>query len=190
MEVAEVQKQYIRGLLIKGRKIEAIKYLRTNFDLTLRDAKRLAELIDEDIADDEYIRRPGPFSGGGVAILTIVFGLVGVIMLGVAIHLYTSNRSFVREAEQTVAIVVSNPSQPVFEYEINGQIYTYYSNVESDPPSYSMGEEVPIYVNPSNPNDVLINTFMDRWFLISLLGGMGVIFLGVSMLVFFAARAR
>ena len=190
MEVAEVQKQYIRDLLIKGRKIEAIKYLRTNFDLTLKDAKRLAELIDEDIAEDEYLKRPKRLGSGGGAVLTSVFGLIGAIMLGVAVYLYTLHKNFVKEAEHVIAVVVSNPSQPVFEYEFNGQTYTYYSNVESEPPSYSMGEEVQIYVNPSNPNDVLVNTFMDRWFVITLLGGMGVVFLGVSLLVFFAARAR
>ncbi|MBL6447381.1 DUF3592 domain-containing protein [Fulvivirga sp. 29W222] len=190
MEVAEVQKQYIRELLIKGRKIEAIKYLRTNFDLTLKDAKRLAELIDEDIAEGEYIRKPGPFRSGGVSALTYVFGLIGAIMLGIGVYLYLSHRNFVKEAEQTVAVVIHNPSQPVFEYKFEGQTYTYYSNIESQPPSYSVGEEVWVYVNPDDPHDVLINTFMDRWFVITLVGGMGVIFSSVSLLVFFLTRLR
>ena len=45
-----------------------------------------------------------------------------------------------------------------------------------------------MFVNPVDPYDTLVNTFMDRWFLIVLLGGMGSVFFGVGLLSFLAFR--
>lgn len=190
MEVAEVQKQYIRELLIKGRKIEAIKYLRTNFDLSLKDSKRLAELIDEDIAEDEYQQHPSLLKNRGGSIIGLVFGVVGAILLSIIIYLIIANQNFLKEAHSTRAVVVSNPARPVFEYNYDGQTYTHYSNVSSNPPAYHIGEEVEIYVNRNDPSDILIDTFMDRWFVITLLGGMGTLFFSIGLTAFFLFKRR
>lgn len=43
---------------------------------------------------------------------------------------------------------------PVFKYEYDGKEYSYISNVAANPPEYSAGERVTIWVNPNNPNKI------------------------------------
>lgn len=197
MHITDGQKQHVRDLLINGRKIEAVKYLRENFALSLKESKRLAELIDEDIADDEYVSQPqSPTAlqrGGGTktaSMIGLVFGLIGAAMLSVIIYLYISHQNFLQRAVPAIGVVVSSPHQPVIDYEYNGEMYSYYSSVSSNPPSYEMGEQVEVFVNPDNPNDVIVNTFTERWFVITLVGGMGLLFFGIGMVTFFAFRLR
>lgn len=191
MQVSEEQKQHVRAMLIHGQKIEAIKYLRDNFGLSLKDSKRLAELIDEDIADDEYLGTPPVFNRAGSkagSSIGLIFGIIGAIMLSIITYLFISHQNFLKTAVSVPGVVVSSPSQPVIDYEYNGEMYSYYSAVTSNPPSYEMGEQVEVFVNPNNPNDVIVNTFTERWFVITLIGGMGLLFFGIGMAVFFAFR--
>lgn len=194
MNITDEQKDHVRNLLIRGHKIEAVKYIRDNFGLSLKESKELAELIDQDIADDEYQAPPSAFkrasaskAGSGIG---LIFGLLGAAMLSVAIYIFISNQKFLGTAVPVVGVVVSNPHQPVIDYEYEGTMHSYYSTVSSDPPSYNMGEEVQIFVNPANPDDVMVNTFTERWFLIALLGGMGLMFSGIGMVSFFAFRLK
>ena len=41
---------------------------------------------------------------------------------------------------------------------------------------YYIGEQVNILVDPAAPSHVVIDTYMERWFLITLLGSMGTLF--------------
>lgn len=43
---------------------------------------------------------------------------------------------------------------PVFEYEYDGKQYTYTSSVATNPPGFSAGEQVTIWVNPDSPNKI------------------------------------
>lgn len=194
MNITDEQKDHVRNLLIRGHKIEAVKYIRDNFGLSLRESKQLAELIDEDIADDEYQSPPLVFkrasaSKAGSAI-GLIFGLIGAAMLSVVIYIFLSHQKFLDTAVPVVGVVVSNPHQPVIDFEYEGTMHSYYSSVSSSPPSYHMGEEVEIFVNPADPDDVMVNTFTERWFLIVLLGGMGVMFFGIGTVAFFAFKRK
>ncbi len=187
MQVSESQKQQIRTLLIEGKKFEAVKYLRDNFNLSLKDANRMADLIDEDIGEDEYTydrkSTQAAVKKVGCAIGSI-FTAIGAPLLILALYYYTDNQLLVNSGELVTGKVISTPEQPVFEYEFNGNTYDYQSSVSSSPPSYELGEEVMIYVNTEDPHDILINTFSDRWFGITLFGIMGSIFflIGVAVL--------
>lgn len=43
---------------------------------------------------------------------------------------------------------------PVFEYEYDGRQYTHTSSVASNPPEFSTGEKVTIWVNPNAPDKI------------------------------------
>lgn len=43
---------------------------------------------------------------------------------------------------------------PVFEYEYNGEKYTYVSSLATNPPEFSAGEQVTIWVDPDSPNKI------------------------------------
>ncbi|MEM6525754.1 MAG: DUF3592 domain-containing protein [Bacteroidota bacterium] len=192
MAVSDKQKEHVRGLLIQGRKIEAIKYVSDNFGLGLRESKELVELIDADISDDEYIHnRRGHLKGSGKntgGLVGGIFGFVGLIMLTFAISIFISNQQMAGNGVTVTATVIEDPYQPTFEYIYEGDTLYHYSSTSSDPPSYHLGEMVEMYVNPVDPYDVMVNTFMDRWFVIVLLGGMGSVFFGVGLLTFIVFR--
>lgn len=43
---------------------------------------------------------------------------------------------------------------PVFKYEYDGKEYSYISTVATNPPEFSAGERVTIWVNPNAPNKI------------------------------------
>ena len=52
---------------------------------------------------------------------------------------------------------------PVIEFTARGQTYSFESDNASDPPAYSVGEEVPILYDPASPETAQINSFFERW---------------------------
>ena len=48
----------------------------------------------------------------------------------------------------------STTYSPVFEYEYEGKKYTYTSTVASNPPEFSKGDPVMIWVDPNDPNKI------------------------------------
>lgn len=192
MAVTDEQKEHVRTLLIEGRKIEAIKYVSDNFGLGLKESKELVDLIDQDIADDEY-QRPGmgigQRSGKNVGKLVGgVFAAIGLLELVIVVFIFISNQDLANNGVIVTATVVDDPYQPTFEYIFEGDTLYHYSSASSDPPSYHLGEQVEMYVNPVDPYDVMVNTFMDRWFVIVLVGGMGAVFFGIGLASFLAFK--
>ena len=191
MAVSETQKQHVRQLLIEGRKIEAIQYLLQEFKLPLREGKKLVELIDKDIREEEYQydRTKAMASGGKMVGCAVgsVFAFIGAIMLIATVVMFIGNQRVASHGVRVSGKVVSDPSQPVIEYEFQGEIHTHYSTVSSDPPSYHIGEEVSILVDPDDPSHVIVDTFMERWFLITLFGGLGMLFflMGIGVIALF-----
>ncbi len=192
MNVSEEQKLEVRKLLIEDKKILAIKYLNENFGLGLEDAKKMAEMIEDDIIKDASVAsleaRSGEFLKNKMGcIVGRIFSIVGFILLAIATIVFFNDQNTVNNGVLVTGTVISNPSQPVIEYEIDGQTYTHQSSVTSTPPSYVLGEEVSIYVDVDDPTDILIDTFSDRWLIVTILGVMGAIFfvvgIGVSHLL-------
>ncbi|TRX48921.1 DUF3592 domain-containing protein [Fulvivirga sp. M361] len=201
MAVTDQEKQHVRALLVKDKKIEAIKYVSDNFNLGLKDAQKLVELIDDDIEDHEYVRRSKSArlktsgkrstksSGKGASkMVGVIFSLVGIVMLSIAINDMVTNQELANIGITVTATVVEDPYQPTFEYVVNGDTLYYYSSTSSDPPSYHLGEEVEMFVHPENPYNTLVNTFMERWFLGVLLGGMGAVFFTIGIVSFVVFR--
>ncbi|MCR9250647.1 MAG: DUF3592 domain-containing protein [bacterium] len=194
MNISEQQKQEIYDMIKSGRKLAAIKHIRQTFGVTLREAKRLADELDDTVNEyeDEAITRAKKTGktigciGGGC--FGGIFALIGLGMIIGAISVTVYNQQLVSNGELIEATVIEDPYMPVFEYEYNGQKYIYESNASSDPPSYQLGEKVEMYINPTNPSDVLVNTFMERWFVTTLLGVMGTIFFAVGAGVGWAMR--
>jgi hypothetical protein len=179
MDVPEEQKQQVRQLLKEGKRIMAIKYLTENFGLGLKDAKRMADLIQQDIIDDgemvgQIKDRSLPSMKG--CFIGKLFKIISVIFFGFMSYFFIDDYQLVADSHQATATVISNPNKPIMEYEVDGSKYTYESDVSSTPPSYHIGEEVDIYVNATDPQEVLIDTFTDRWLVMTVLGSMGLVF--------------
>ncbi len=189
MAVTEYQKNEVKSLLAKGNRIQAIYYLRTNFNLNLIEAKMLAEQIEKEMDPSEFVKAEMPkqllsAKPNSGKFIFLFFAGVGAILLSIGIYIFINQSSQIEKSILVEGVVVSNPAQPTIQYEYQGQTYTYYSSVSSNPPSYVIGERVEIYIDTENPNNAIVNTITDRWFAILLLSIMGGIFLFVGLLVF------
>ena len=51
-----------------------------------------------------------------------------------------------------------------------------------------MGEEIEIFVNRENPEEVTINSFADRWLVVTIMGVTGGLLLGLAIGLFVLAR--
>ena len=56
----------------------------------------------------------------------------------------------------------------------------------SSPPKYKIGQQVEIFYMESNPEKAIINSFLEKWLIVLMLGGFGAIllFCGVMILLF------
>ena len=188
MNVTEEQKTTTKNLIIEGKSIEAIKYVRKELNLDLKTAMRLVKGIRETI-DPALLKTTSSFgtqfAPRSSKLIPVIFGIIGLAMLGAGFYVFSSQQRIINQEHKTLATVVSNPSSPLFEYEFNGQVFNYQSSTSSNPPSYFTGEQVGVYIDANDPNNIIIDTFTDRWLLIVILAAIGSSFLGVSLLMLY-----
>src|SRR5699024_4474831 len=64
--------------------------------------------------------------------------------------------------------IVSEPN-PTVSYEVGGQTYTYRSSISQEP-AIPIGKEVNVLYNPRNPEEALIDSFVQRGSIFTLVG--------------------
>ena len=200
MNLTPQQKQHVTWLLQKGKKLEAVKYFKETLNIGLADAHALVEKLQEEIGpaslpSGEITTKSGSQIGHWVG---LGFMSVGIIMLAVVTYIVISNNKFEQRAIPVKGKVIDFTSHEssdddggsttmyaaVFEYDFNGQTYQHTSSTSSSSPEYDVGEEVEVLVNPLNPNQVLVNTFWEKWFLSVVLGIMGAMFSGMGFMAY------
>lgn len=118
-----------------------------------------------------------PFLGFGWIICIPL--LIGVVFSSIAGYLLFKQSQFIKNSNQVSGKVVDLHYQhkggtaPIISYQWQGQSFTYQSDIHSKEQSYFINEIVPLYVNLANPEDVLIDTFTDRWLVLTVLGAIG-----------------
>jgi hypothetical protein len=76
----------------------------------------------------------------------------------------------------------------VVEYEVNGKTYTFEDDTASDPPKYSIGEDVPVLYDRSNPGLARVDDgVLPLWLFPSVMAG--VCFIGLIVVNIWNARA-
>jgi hypothetical protein len=79
-------------------------------------------------------------------------------------------------------------ARPVISYNWEGRELTYAGNAYTNPPAFERGERVELYVNPNEPEDVWVNSFSERWLAMTIVGGIGVVFLGFLALFHYVSE--
>ena len=80
---------------------------------------------------------------------------------------------------------------PVFTFNLpSGKEVRVEGSVASNPPCCSVGEAVRVRYDPARPERAAMVGFMDSWFLVVLLGGMGAVFTGFGFLARRLVRRR
>jgi len=186
VQISEDDKAYITALLESGDKLGAVRHIQQTLSLSAEDALTLAERLEEQnfdkkIASLEQGVNPASLVG-------TVFTVVGFILLSLAFIFGFQDYKFATSAIPLMGKVTridNNGSMyvPVVSYELFGVPHEYTGTVSTSSPAFSVGEEVELLVNANDPADAKLNSFLDRWFVVTLLGGMGLLFSTIGYFV-------
>lgn len=125
--------------------------------------------------------------------------IIGSISLAVGAYLTVSNFQFGQRALPVKSKIVDYGSfqsqnsksrgyttmySPKYEYSFEGKTYLYKSSVHSSVQEFRIGEIVEVLVDPREPQNPQINTFLGRWFLASLLVFLGTLFSGLGYMAY------
>jgi hypothetical protein len=193
MQISPEQRKETGRLLKEGKEFEAVRYLQDQLGFTPEEALNLCEALKPEIRAEvdaqialinQASRRKDPMLilGGVLAFL------VGSGLLTGAGYIAYNNLRFASHAVPAIGKViaideirstdssgdVSLEFYPIVEYEYEGT--TNSSSFRSTGSDYYVGERIEILVDTENPGNVLINTFTERWLMVTVLGGFGLTF--------------
>jgi hypothetical protein len=120
-----------------------------------------------------------------------VFAAIGLLFVAIAAWLYLNDRSFAAGGERAPGVVIEMAGsggsdgysyRPVVEFrDAQGQRHVFTSSVSSNPPRYSRGEAVEVIYAPASPDEAVIDSFLDRFFLPLMFGGLGTLFAAIGL---------
>jgi hypothetical protein len=127
-----------------------------------------------------------------ITIVSRVFTGVGFVMLMVVLLMLWFDRKQANNSTEVKGTVTSldynssGTAAPVIGYRFSGKKRYFRGSVASNPPSFEVGEEVELLVSNKNPDDVIINSFFERYFAALLIGFLGFAFggIGLAMIIF------
>jgi len=176
-------------LLIANRKLEAVQLVRNTLHVTLPQSLLMVGQIAREINPNYVsVKATGCFQvfakGMGVFLMVVC-----VFLLAAAAAVYFFQSESIGNSDRVTGTVTemksldTGESAPVIEYEWLGNKRSYESTFYSSPPDYHVGQSVPLFVNRDDPDDITLDTFIDRWAIIVALAVPGA-FLGVISIVF------
>ena len=177
-----------RLLLDKKDITSAIRYIREHRRITISDCVDLLKDTRDQYEQQYNLRskKSIPFLGVGRLILVPLF--IGITLLSIASYTYIQQQKIVRNSQRVTGRVVEMDvayragAAPIIEYNWNGEVRTHQSAIHAYPSPYYIDEEVSLLVNRENPEQVIIDTFTDRWSTFAILT-----LLGSGFLLAFAA---
>ena len=130
-------------------------------------------------------------------IIGIVFSLVGLLLAAIGVFIWIRTRVFLNTAQEVKGTVIhmvyrrsskgGGGYSPVYQFRtIEGQTIEVSDNLSSNPPMFHEGQIIDVLYDPKNPQNARIKKWMSLYFVPALLGGMGLIFggIGVVLLIF------
>lgn len=137
-------------------------------------------------------------------IFTVIFGVVGVVMLGICGLVSVNAQRFLSNSVITTGVVVEQVAKescsdddtsdcrtlyaPRVRFSTeNGSPSTFTARSASNPPVYEVGNQVTVRYLTSDPTTARIDTVPDNWTGVWVTGGIAVVFLGFGA-IFFAIR--
>lgn len=119
-----------------------------------------------------------------------VFGGIGIAMLlATAILIYVKVGMLSSYVKTTGTVIENRPHvgrksrtyTPVVTFRTtDGQTITFEGGISSNPPSFDLQEQIPVYYAPQDPQKAEIGTFFQLWFLPLIFGFMGTIFTSIG----------
>lgn len=122
------------------------------------------------------------FAGFGLAGLAVALVLVGREML--------ATQGMLPGMGEVVAF---QNRKPVVRFPISDTRHvTIVGGTATTPPAYDIGQKLPVYFDPNQPAHAFIDTYLERWFVPSLVGGLALLFtvLGAGFVLYTGCRRR
>jgi hypothetical protein len=122
---------------------------------------------------------------GVVKIVAGVFGVVALVLGAIAAYLFFDAWTFAARAERAegvVTAVVPGPGRrsiaayPVIRFEATSGPVEFRSSSGSYPPSYRVGDKVPILYRAENPRDARLDSFVGLYLGAAIVGGIALAF--------------
>lgn len=132
----------------------------------------------------------------------VIFGSIGALLLAIAIGGFVADQNRVatsQKAQGTVINLVQSRGDngstfaPVVEWrDAKGTRHVLYSTTGSNPPAFERGEIVSVLYDPEKPSQARIDSFGQRFTIILICGGIGLVFslIGGPIVYLFVRRAR
>jgi hypothetical protein len=120
-------------------------------------------------------------------VFVFAFSGVGLLLIAIAALLFYFDQRAMSLYTPVEGVVIRNQPmrgmvRPVFRYTWQGKEELYFSTTYTNPPAFDVGEKVTLYVNPSGTNDVMVDSFSERFLAMTIVGGIGLFFIGFIML--------
>ncbi len=199
-------KEQVVALLQAGKREDAKTLLIGKFSINEEQAEQLIQVLEQEnplkhVVQPMFTRtfNQSGSQGSGCIVLVltgfkIFFGLITFMMLAVAIGIYIYTNRFAGDAHQVEGTVVSfrlddtNASAPVVEYRWRDSLRVYESTMYSTPPAYTKGEIITLLINPDDTEEILIDSFTERYLIPVVFGSIGVFFLFLTIGIHVASK--
>lgn len=120
----------------------------------------------------------------------IIFFVIGGIIASICGYFIQDTLSFEKNAIWIIGTVkdfrISNKGgcSPNISYRVNGKNYIHNSSGYTKPCPYKEGDKIEMLSSVENPEDAIINSFLERWFFVTLFGIIAgiILFIGIVFL--------
>ncbi|MCK6541696.1 DUF3592 domain-containing protein [bacterium] len=118
---------------------------------------------------------------------TYIFQFVSLTLLGIAYYLVRRKQNFIAECDQVEGTVVrfresrrpgkNTTYAPVVEYFAYGKSYQHESSLYRSSPGFEIHQTVSVLYKRDKPEEAMIDSFLEKWFIPMMLGIVGSVFL-------------
>ena len=175
MALSEATTNKIKILIYENKKDEAEAVLIAEAGLSADEASSYIGRMSDSLASASA-EKDKPKSNKTAAF--VVMG-IGLVMWGLAVYFFIEKNSQLANSYLTtgvvVAYIVCECLAPVIAYEIDATQYRYTSNIYSTPAPYELNETVEIYVSQDDPNSIIIDSFSNKWLIVTIFASFGLI---------------
>lgn len=130
-----------------------------------------------------------------------IFTPIGLLFAGIGLWLYSSDQDLASSGARATGTVIAITSyrdsdgdtmyRPVVEFtDAAGNRREFSSDISSSSSEFSRGETVDVIYDPAQPENAIIDSFMERFFLPLIFGGLGSIFALIGGGILFATIRR
>lgn len=124
----------------------------------------------------------------GLRFTALILGVIGSVFTVIGVTTGVNTHSFVNSAITTQGTIVNfsrrlstdSKKQSIYYYypvikftAQNGEPTTFESNVGSNSPAYTQGQQVEVLYNPEQPKSAQINSWVELWIISVVFGGVG-----------------